>query len=200
MERQSECEKFFFWLCCVTCGLLAPWPGMKPMPPEREGRVLTTGPPGKPRCERLTRWKQVVPQVLVQDGRVSEVSPNSLARCAVQRVPEDRQGRTACGQEGVPAGGRGRGAGGQTHTRAPTGLAVGHPWRAELGSPAPSSGMGGGLEEWIWGQVCGWSWRAIRETVKERPKKEKKKRRAVPQVEKEEIWEEGYKQQVPHNN
>ena len=28
-------------------GILAPQPGMKPAPPALEGKVLTTGPPGK---------------------------------------------------------------------------------------------------------------------------------------------------------
>ena len=29
-----------------VCGILAPWPGMEPVPPALEGEVLTTGPPG----------------------------------------------------------------------------------------------------------------------------------------------------------
>ena len=29
------------------CGILTPWPGIKPTPPALEGEVLTTGPPGK---------------------------------------------------------------------------------------------------------------------------------------------------------
>ena len=28
-------------------GILVPWPGIEPAPPELEGEVLTTGPPGK---------------------------------------------------------------------------------------------------------------------------------------------------------
>ena len=35
-----------FWLR-VACGILAPWPGIEPVPPALEGEVLTTGPPGK---------------------------------------------------------------------------------------------------------------------------------------------------------
>ena len=30
-----------------ACGILAPWPGIKPVPPALEGEVLTTGPPRK---------------------------------------------------------------------------------------------------------------------------------------------------------
>ena len=30
-----------------ACGILAPQPGIKPVPPSLEGKVLTTGPPGK---------------------------------------------------------------------------------------------------------------------------------------------------------
>ena len=30
-----------------ACGILAPWLGIEPAPPALEGKVLTTGPPGK---------------------------------------------------------------------------------------------------------------------------------------------------------
>ena len=30
-----------------ACGILVPWPGIKPAPPELKGEVPTTGPPGK---------------------------------------------------------------------------------------------------------------------------------------------------------
>ena len=44
------CFKHFFcclfWLCHMACGILVPWPGIKPMPLALE-TVLTTGPPGK---------------------------------------------------------------------------------------------------------------------------------------------------------
>ena len=33
--------------CPVACGILVPWPGIKPVSPALEGRFLTTGPPGK---------------------------------------------------------------------------------------------------------------------------------------------------------
>ena len=36
-----------FWLCCVACGILVPWPGMEPVPLHCKCRVLTTGLPGK---------------------------------------------------------------------------------------------------------------------------------------------------------
>ena len=37
-----------FWLFgCETCGILAPQPGIESAPPALEGKVLTTGPPGK---------------------------------------------------------------------------------------------------------------------------------------------------------
>ena len=35
---------FFGW---EACGVLTPWPGIKPVTPALEGRVLTTGLPGK---------------------------------------------------------------------------------------------------------------------------------------------------------
>ena len=49
---------YFIWLCQVlatawglhcstTCGILVPWPGIKPASPALEGGFLTTRPPGK---------------------------------------------------------------------------------------------------------------------------------------------------------
>ena len=37
-----------FWLFGLkACGILAPWPGTQLVPPALEGKVLTTGLPGK---------------------------------------------------------------------------------------------------------------------------------------------------------
>ena len=33
--------------CPAACGILVPWPGIKPSSPALEGRFLTTGPPWK---------------------------------------------------------------------------------------------------------------------------------------------------------
>ena len=33
--------------CSAACGILVPWPGVKPAPPALEGGFLTAGPPGK---------------------------------------------------------------------------------------------------------------------------------------------------------
>ena len=41
------CFMFSCFFGCKTCGILAPWPGIEPAPPVLEGKVLTTGPPGK---------------------------------------------------------------------------------------------------------------------------------------------------------
>ena len=39
---------FMFWLCGLkACGILAPQPGIEPVPLALEGKVLTTGPAGK---------------------------------------------------------------------------------------------------------------------------------------------------------
>ena len=38
----------FWFFGHETCGILAPWPGIEPTPLALEGKVLTTGPPGKP--------------------------------------------------------------------------------------------------------------------------------------------------------
>ena len=37
----------FWFFGLEACGILPPWPGIKPTPPEMEGEVLTTEPPGK---------------------------------------------------------------------------------------------------------------------------------------------------------
>ena len=34
----------------MTCGILVPWPGIEPVCPESQGRLPTTGPPGKSIC------------------------------------------------------------------------------------------------------------------------------------------------------
>ena len=42
------CFCFLFWFFGhEACGILAPQPGMGPVPPASEDKVLTTGPPGK---------------------------------------------------------------------------------------------------------------------------------------------------------
>ena len=36
------------WLSCSTaCGILVPQPGIKPVSPAMQGRLSTTGPPGR---------------------------------------------------------------------------------------------------------------------------------------------------------
>ena len=37
----------FWFFGYEACGTLAPWPGIEPAPSALEGKVLTTGPPGK---------------------------------------------------------------------------------------------------------------------------------------------------------
>ena len=38
---------FYVWSQLAACGMLVPQPGIEPVPPALEGRVLTTEPPGK---------------------------------------------------------------------------------------------------------------------------------------------------------
>ena len=38
---------FFFFFGLEICGILFPWPGIKPVPPALEGEILTTGSPEK---------------------------------------------------------------------------------------------------------------------------------------------------------
>ena len=38
---------FSFFFSRGACGILVPWPGIKPVSPALEGKVLTTGPQGK---------------------------------------------------------------------------------------------------------------------------------------------------------
>ena len=48
---------YVFWFFgCEACGILAPWPRIKPTPPALEGKVSTTGPPGKsPKYDVLSK-------------------------------------------------------------------------------------------------------------------------------------------------
>ena len=43
------CFCFMFWFIFgrKACGILAPQPGIEPVPPALEGEVLSTGPPGR---------------------------------------------------------------------------------------------------------------------------------------------------------
>ena len=51
---------FMFWFSgCEACGILALWPGIKPAPPAVEGKILTTGLPGKSLCVHFHFWDKV---------------------------------------------------------------------------------------------------------------------------------------------
>ena len=51
---------FMFWFSgCEACGILALWPGIKPAPPALEGKILTTGLPGKSLCVHFHFWDKV---------------------------------------------------------------------------------------------------------------------------------------------
>ena len=45
----------FWFLGHQACGILIPWPGIEPIPPELEGKVLTTEPPRKSLCWLLNQ-------------------------------------------------------------------------------------------------------------------------------------------------
>ena len=48
LNLSQYCFCFMFWpFGRKPCGILAPWPGIEPAPPALEGKVSTTGPPGK---------------------------------------------------------------------------------------------------------------------------------------------------------
>ena len=46
---------FLFDIGHEAWGIIAPWPGIEPVPPALEGKVLTTGPPGK--SPQILIWK-----------------------------------------------------------------------------------------------------------------------------------------------
>ena len=46
-KESDRTERLHFQFGHEACGILAPWRGTKPTPPALEGKVLTTGPPGK---------------------------------------------------------------------------------------------------------------------------------------------------------
>ena len=48
IEFVKHCFCFMFWFFGTeACRILVPRPGIEPVPPALEGKVLTTGPPGK---------------------------------------------------------------------------------------------------------------------------------------------------------
>ena len=51
---------------CSGCGILIPWPGIEPSPPELQGRFLTTGPPGK-------SWEKALLKVAKADSQLFRV-------------------------------------------------------------------------------------------------------------------------------
>ena len=57
----------FSFLVTEACGILVSQPGIKPVPPELEGQVIITGPPGK--SQNL--WGFVLQHRSSQDGVVS---------------------------------------------------------------------------------------------------------------------------------
>ena len=79
-----------YWICCniasvlcfvffgpEACGILVPWPGIKPAPQELEGRVLTTGPAGKslPPLKRRGPWG---PEKLTDLPRITQLNLNPV--------------------------------------------------------------------------------------------------------------------------
>ena len=68
---------FYFWLFGFkACGILAPWPGTKPTPGTLEGKVLTTGLPGKP--QHLLNTLTSKPQFQVSD--IGNLWPEDLGQ------------------------------------------------------------------------------------------------------------------------
>ena len=57
----------FWFFGLEACGILAPWPGIKPAAPALEGKVLTTGLPGKSLHIFLKSW---VPFKLVEPPQI----------------------------------------------------------------------------------------------------------------------------------
>ena len=41
------------FVCCKACGIFASWPRIQLAPPALEGKVLTTGPPGKSSIRKI---------------------------------------------------------------------------------------------------------------------------------------------------
>ena len=55
------CFCFIFWfLAPEACGVLAPWPGIKPAPPALESKVLTTGPPGRAQVSLFAPFSKMI--------------------------------------------------------------------------------------------------------------------------------------------
>ena len=56
----------FCFFGCEACGILAPQPGVEPVPPALEGEILTDRPPGKSLISHLNHTlKTVIDEKLV---------------------------------------------------------------------------------------------------------------------------------------
>ena len=48
----------FWFFGHEPCGIIAPQPGIEPSPPALEGKVLTTGLPGKSQILQVLTWRK----------------------------------------------------------------------------------------------------------------------------------------------
>ena len=86
-----------FWLFGhEACGILAPWPGIKPARPALEGEISTTGPPGTSRHTQILNKK--VLEYLLPDCCSAFLPMNAVCMCMcvclcvsvlVQYAPKD---------------------------------------------------------------------------------------------------------------
>ena len=88
------CFCFMFWFSCHWAyGILASPPGTEPTPSAMEGRVLTTGSPGKSLHYQLLQWGSA--SLLLQQGEVFPKSrkgiqimcPQTLVNISFNEVP-----------------------------------------------------------------------------------------------------------------
>ena len=86
----------FWFLAPKACGILAPWPGIKPARPALEGEISTTGPPGTSRHTQILNKK--VLEYLLPDSCSAFLPMNAVCMCMcvclcvsvlVQYAPKD---------------------------------------------------------------------------------------------------------------
>ena len=100
LNLSQYCFCFMFWFFGhEACGILTPQPGIEPAPPALEGKVLTTGPPGKSpflfKNDVLIQscrysCNNIFPQGNNKYSQVKNINFNSLIHCEQQQTPCDK--------------------------------------------------------------------------------------------------------------
>ena len=67
----------FWFFDQEACGILAPWPGIKPTPPAMEGEVLTTGLAGKSLSFFFFKWGEIYFKTYYKLKKTNDINQRS---------------------------------------------------------------------------------------------------------------------------